>query len=252
MALNDTQYQVNQIKSQLKVLENQLRSQAPQTAKASPIGTLTNATSMGQVVAGSGSSTDAFSRAIQTTVQGAISGIEALQYVQTAGANFNLGSVSTGTLRTEFLRPDPVIGQVYRATIGGTVSRGGVSPGFVFQIVVNITGAASPAQAILSITPGASTTVDFFLQAMFVTTTAGTAGIMAVNSGGIFGNVNLGPPPLAFISTGGDGCIQAGNIGPGTLVGGSLTFSFNTTALSASSTFGFNCYVLESLGFRTG
>jgi hypothetical protein len=235
----------------LKVLENQLRSQAPQTAKASPIAPLTNATSTGQVVAGSGSSTDAFSRAIQTTVQGAISGIEALQYVQTQGTNFNLGSVTSGTLRTEFLRPDPVIGQVYRMTVGGTVSRGGVSPGFTFGIFVNITGSPN-GQLLLAMTPGASTTADFFLQAVLVTTTAGTTGIMSVNSGGIFGNVNAGPPPLALISNGGDGCIQAGNIGPGTLIGGSLIINFTTTALSTGSTFGFNGYILESLGFRTG
>ena len=246
MALNDTQYQVNQIKSQLKVLENQLRSQAPQTAKASPIGTLTNATSTGQVVAGSGSSTDAFSRAIQTSVQGAISATESLQYVQTAPQSFDLGASTSYTIRTEFLRPDPVIGQVYRATLGGNFTRG-ISAGYTVAIGVNITGSGGSTALFLEATPASNTTTEFFAQVMLVTTTAGTAGIMHVNSGAIFGAFTLaGLSPLQ------SGDIQDVNIGPGTLVGGSLVFLIGTTALSAGDHLFLNCYILESLGFRTG
>lgn len=239
MAFGDPQYQLNALTKRVTQLET-LAKASP--AKAVPYAPLTAATSSGGTVGGLGVGQDTVSRATNTAIQAALSGAEALQYVQTQLSSFNLGAVTSGTIRQEFLRPYPVVGQVYRATIGGNVVRS-AGAAFTITIFVDITGGTSA--NLLQITPAPSAT--FLLQVMLVTTTAGTSAIMQVNSVGSFG-----PGPFPIVATTQLNDSLLGGTISGNLAPGSIDFSFTTTALSAGASLSIDCYILESLGFRTG
>jgi hypothetical protein len=117
--IGDTEYRVNELEARLKILENKARAVTPGNAPSrGPDHPMRTLTSDGQLMHGADS--DASSRII-TAIQGGLAGFDSLLDVLPApSAQQDFSGGTTQTLHiTNYIRPDPIVGDIWRSHGGG-------------------------------------------------------------------------------------------------------------------------------------
>jgi hypothetical protein len=116
--IGDSDYQLTDLVARVKVLENKTRAVNPGNAPSrGPDHPLRPLTSTGQIVHGSDS--DMSSR-ITAALQEGLAGLESIQDVNRAVRTINFGGGATQHLfDTNYVRPDPIVGDTFRMMAGG-------------------------------------------------------------------------------------------------------------------------------------
>jgi hypothetical protein len=244
MPIGDPLYQLNDLAARVKVLENAARAIAPQTASAAPHTVLTSATSRGQVTPNANA--DLASR-ITTALQAGLTGIESVVEVLTVPFPIvNFGGGTTQLLHaTNYIRPDPVAGDVYRVTAFGRIDNdSGVAA--TIEFFFNISAGTN-----LFIGPvlmGNGETRWYWIDLKATVTSAGTAGNVNVTTRFSASNdaraVGFNPVAvgLDYLS----GFAQAYN-----LVAPAPQLVVVSTVTSAAITVSLKVYIIERLGAKS-
>lgn len=244
MAYGDPLYQLNDLQTRVKALEQQSKGS---TAVAQPAAPLTVATSTGQSIAGTGISQDAQSRAITAAIQSAFASTESVE----DSINASVGLTFTGgvplTLRDTPLRPDPASGDSFRLEAGGlinnnTLTAGSLRFGFTFggSATVFLTPAGSFVLA-------GNDFIGWFLQLLVTVDTAGSTGRFAINVR-IADTVSGGGGPMAV----NEDYLTDGSIIPCSTVTPHAVLTVTPSFASANLTMSMDTYVFERLGSRLG
>jgi hypothetical protein len=177
MPIGDPLYQLNDLVSRVKVLENAARAAVPGNRPShGPDHPLLPVTSQGQAVPGADS--DLLSR-LTTAVQASLSGVESLYDVLTAEEVTNFGGGATQVIhRTNYIRPDPIVGDVFRIFAAGDIQNGtggAISVDYFFDI------SGGGGVTLATFVVGAFSEVRMFqLHILFTVTVAGSAGVAFV------------------------------------------------------------------------
>ena len=234
MAYNDPQYQINDLMNRVKVLETQAKASTKQAVPQSP---LYAATSTGQGIAGVGVSQDAQSRAVTTAVQAALAGVESLQFVF-LGVNSFSHAVATQTLGSVHVRPDPVVGEVYRWTGGGLFINGSAGPTTMqLGLTMNLAGFGIINTGGTVVNNG--TSQPFYFTALMTVNAAGPTGRVQVISMAV-----IGSPGTAFA--------KSFAFNPVNLVSPTFDVQSISSVSDPLITTEVDGLTLESLGFRQG
>jgi len=229
------------LEKRLMVLEQQAKASR---AKAVPFAPLTAATSTGGGVAGIGVSQDAASRAAQTAIQAGLTSGSSIEDIITAPVTVNFGGGAVQNLyQTNYLRPDPIVGDTYRVTAGGFVTN---NSGGNAQVTFTWSMAAGGGFKGFGNT-GLFATGNFvcWWALLYATiTTAGTAGAWLTNFRGSFGapNIAIGLNAVALDN------INSDNTPTGNLVTPAPTIQVQSTVVAATVSVTLHQYSLERVG----
>src|SRR5262245_22523666 len=172
MPIGDPLYQLTDLQNRVRILEQTARARAQQTSKADPTSPLTNATSRGQITPGM--SADTFSR-LGTAIQASLSGVESLQDVITASIIVNFGGgVTQSLVRTNYIRPDPIVGDVYRFFLGGFFQNNTVGAQTI-EFRFRISAGTEPSLGTFNIAAGDT---RYFWILIYITTLTAGVGVM--------------------------------------------------------------------------
>jgi hypothetical protein len=231
--IGDTDYQVRDLLARVRILENKSRAVVPGNAPSrGPDHPSRVLTSEGQLLHGADS--DLSSRII-SGIQSGFAGIESLQFNQRSTITV-LNTATTVPIISIPVRPDPVVGDLYRLTIAGDLQNGAVTQ---FNISGNLGGTSGP----LLMTTAAVNAGAFFSLSYYNITTAGSAGVFTHTV-------------FQCISTSGQAFIDA-SCAAQPVAGANLVYpSFDLSAFFTAATSTANIFVrtliLESMGYRQG